>query len=121
MVYISKLLSNKNLYSLYTYKPYDDNRFFNKIDSLICDEDEPTDNFKRIIEDYVNLYKDELVFNLKTKRNYDYICPVISNDKFYKLNKMISKYISDELNVPMLMDFFNETSKKCISIKSRSY
>ena len=119
MVYISKLLSNKNLYSLYTYKPYDDNRFFNKIDSLICDEDEPSDNFKRIIEDYVNLYKDELVFNLKTKRNYDYICPVISNDKFYKLNKMISKYLSDELNVPMLMDFFNETSIAKVDYKDK--
>ncbi len=119
MVYISKLSCNKNIYSLYTYKPYDDNRFFNKIDSLICEEDNLSDNYLRIIEEYVNLYKDELVFNLTCKRNYDYICPVISNDKFYKLNKMISKSLSDELNVPLLLDFFNEPSMNKIDYKDK--
>lgn len=119
MVFISKLLSGRNLYSLFTYKPYDDNRFFNKIDSLICKEDELSDNFIRIVEEIINLYKDDLVFNLEAKRNYDYICPVISNEKFYNLNLMICNFISKEFNVPVVNDFFNETNIDKLDYKDK--
>lgn len=108
MAYKALLENEVNVYSLFLYKAYDDYAFFKKIDKLFDDNPKYSgETFEMLIDDIVSLYKDEIVFDLKIMQ-HEYICPVISNEKFSRLNLKLAERLSDALGLKLLCNLFDD-------------
>lgn len=111
MEYIKATLqSGGTVYGLQTYFPYTDKIFFSNIDALLKDEE----YFNNIINQFIKLYNNEIVFDYKEIRKHKCIVPVIykGSNKFTKINKKIAKTLSTKLDMEYKENVFSSIFDK---------
>ena len=97
------LKSSKMVYALREYFPYTDKPFFKCLDDLITDESLQVS----LAHLFVQLYKDELIFEFESLNQHKYITPVIhQSKKFTTINKIICERIAEFLKIKVLDDYF---------------